>query len=379
MNRNIIYITLALLSAVILNSCRDDDGSFDNKLFNTSAKVATTFLKPGVNENEQYIEASIAKPVDYDVKITYKVDETLVESYNKAYYDNAIIMPSGTYEIPEPTTTIAAGNVASTKLTVKFMNLDQLDTKLIYVLPVTISDANLDILNSTRTTYYVFKGASLINVVADMENNFLQPKDKKWSNPSVLANLETFTMEALVNVRSFQKNGTVTTVMGIEGYFLIRIGDNSIPRNQIEVVKPDDSKVRGLESGIADNKWVHIAVTYKKGEKIQIFVDGQLHGEGNAYYSNITFTDGQDGFYIGRSYDNSRYMEGAISECRIWNVVRTQEDITSTIYSVPADSPGLVAYWKCDEGEGSAVKDHTKNGNDLVSSSPIKWIPVTLP
>lgn len=379
MKRNIIYITLALLSTAFFNSCSDDDGTFDNKLFNSSAPMSTTFLKPGLIENEQYIEASIAQPVDYDVTVSYKADETLVDTYNKAYYDNAIMMPSGTYDIPKPSLTIPAGSVVSTKLAIKFSKLNELDTKQTYVLPVTISEANIDVLNSAKTTYYVFKGAALINVVADMENNFLQPVDLKWANPAPLSFLETLTLEALVNIRSFEKNNAVTSIMGIEGTFLIRVGDIGIPRNQIEVVMPYDRKVHGSDAGIPDNKWVHIAVTFKKNEKLKIYVDGELNGEGDAHSGEITFTDGGGGFYIGRSYDNSRYIEGSISECRIWDVVRTQEEIANNIYSVDPDTPGLVAYWKCDEGEGSRVKDHTANGNDLVSSAPIKWNPVSLP
>ena len=84
-------------------------------------------------------------------------------------------------------------------------------------------------------------------------------------------------------------------------------------------------------------------------------------------------------FYIGYSYSAGRELNGEFSECRIWNVAKTQEEIANNVYEVDPQSEGLVAYWKFDEGEGKIVRDHTGNGNDGVAASVITWIPVSLP
>lgn len=51
-----------------------------------------------------------------------------------------------------------------------FVNLNQLDDSRRYVLPVTITNVTgIGLLESARTTYFIIKGAALINVVANIK------------------------------------------------------------------------------------------------------------------------------------------------------------------------------------------------------------------
>lgn len=59
--------------------------------------------------------------------------------------------------------------------------------------------------------------------------------------------------------------------------------------------------------------------------------------------------------------------------------MRTQEEIASNVYEVDPASEGLVAYWKCDEGAGDTIRDHTGNGNNGTANSALKWNSVSLP
>jgi hypothetical protein len=85
-------------------------------------------------------------------------------------------------------------------------------------------------------------------------------------------------------------------------------------------------------------------------------------------------------FYIGYSYDDSRYLEGEICECRVWNRVLTEEEINVPFhfYDVEPDSEGLVAYWKFDEGTGKVVKDYA-NGYNISGTGDPTWKAVWLP
>lgn len=168
------YIFFVLMLAFLVGSCQKDEGSFDNKLYiQEKTKVGELLLKAGVNNVERTLRCGLAKPAESEINITYKVDESLVEKYNKAYYDKAIALPTANYELAEPKAKIVAGGVLSTEAIVSFKNLSELDRDKVYVLPVTIADANIDILQSARTYYYVIKGAALINVVGDIDENFL--------------------------------------------------------------------------------------------------------------------------------------------------------------------------------------------------------------
>lgn len=380
MKRFTTNICIMLLFALVMVNC-DSDGSFDNKLYiKSEAKVGEILLKGVAPDVEKVLRAELAKPAEQDISIVYKADPSLVSIYNQAYYDNAEILPEEHYEWIEPKAVINAGGVLSTEAKILFKNFASIDREKVYVLPVTISDANIDILQSARTYYYVIKGAALINVVADIEENYLSVN---WTNPSVCNNLSQVTMEALIRVRNFDK--MISTVMGIEGQFLIRIGDANFPSNQIQIATsrvnfPDANSNKGLPV----NEWVHIAMTYDAGKPdklddgvIAVYVNGKKQSEGALDVGSVDL--GRPDFFIGRSYDDNRSLAGEIAECRIWNVVRTQEEIAANPYVVDPSSAGLVAYWKFDEGAGITVKDHTGNGNNAVANGTLKWTPVSLP
>lgn len=83
--------------------------------------------------------------------------------------------------------------------------------------------------------------------------------------------------------------------------------------------------------------------------------------------------------YIGKAYDDTRWLPGDISEVRIWNVQRSAEEIAQNPYEVDPNTPGLIAYWKFNEGTGNIIKDHTGHGNDITASGTPTWIPVEIP
>lgn len=363
----------------MVSSCRDDDGSFTNHVFNTTDKVNTIFITSDAIEDSRIIEMKIAQPVSYNVLVSYSADLTLVDKYNATYNDQATALDPSFFNIPVSTDTIIAGNVKSKGISVDFKNINKLNRDSIYVLPVTMTNANIDILNSAKITYYVFKGSSLINVVADIDENYLEIK--KWNTPSAVDNLSQLTMEALIRVHNFDR--MISTIMGIEDYFLIRLGDANFPSNQVQVATKRAGNFPDANSnfGLPTNKWVHIALTYDSETGAMIlYVDGKVQATATKNIGVVDFAKtGDRGFYIGYSYEPTRYLAGEISECRIWNVVRTEEEIANNPYFVEPDTPGLAAYWKCNEGEGMTILDRTKNGNDIVANGPLKWTQVKLP
>ena len=66
------YITVAAMVAVAMTACQEDMGSFDNIVYEPNAAKLTTVLMDGtVNEASGTVSASMAKPLDYDVNITF--------------------------------------------------------------------------------------------------------------------------------------------------------------------------------------------------------------------------------------------------------------------------------------------------------------------
>lgn len=380
MKRYQLYLASALLASTAFISCQNDNESFENKAYiNANSKVGSILIKGSVTTDSRTIQAAIAQPATQDITITYRVAPSLVDTYNAAFYDNAIVLPENHYELPQPQAYITAGSVRSTEVIVYFKDINLLDREKVYVLPITIDNANIGVLESARTTYYVLKGAALINVVADIESNYLHIDT--WAKPAAVNDLSQITMEALIRARNYDRQ--ISTIMGIEGKFLIRLGDAGFPSNQIQVACSSNFPSADSNKGLPTNEWVHIAVTYDSSNgEMKIYVNGKVQSERSKSIGKINLAvNGKDGFYIGRSYADDRFLAGEISECRIWNVVRTKEEIANNPYEVAPNTEGLVAYWKCNEGGGNVVKDHTENGNNLTAKSgtTLKWTPVSLP
>jgi hypothetical protein len=374
-----MFASLSFCS-LVLGSCQnndiDDEHHYDNKVFVTSQQVRDDLLiKETISEATRSISYRLADPLDREVNISFDAAPQLTAAYNLAFNDNAQVLAADYYEIPVKSVTIKAGDISSDDVVVNFKNTNQLDKSRRYVLPVTITDADIEVLDSKRTAYFIFKGAALINVVANIEKIYFPIS---WKTD--MSNVNAITVEALLRSDDWEagRDNALSSIFGIEGRFLLRIGDADRPRDQLQCVAPGGNfPAPNAVAGLPTKEWVHIAVVYDAGTHERIYYkDGvKVYSDENATYAlNLT-----SGCYIGKSYDNTRWLPGDISEVRIWNIQRTGEEIAKNPYEVDPHASGLVAYWKFNEGTGSAIKDHTGNGNDITASGTPTWVNVELP
>lgn len=222
-----------------------------------------------------------------------------------------------------------------------------------------------------------------------------------WNDPAPVTNMKAFTLEALVNPTVVRYSGSLSTIMGIEGKFLVRLGDVGIPWYQVQVCWDSgksgywgniEGKLSNSNMKVNLNEWTHIAVTFGEGT-VKVFINGEEKGSTTtdvpaSVNFGITHNDEQAPqgqqitrcFWVGYSYESTRDFQGMMSELRIWNRALTADELANEArrYSVDPKSEGLVTYWKCDEGQGNVIKDHTSYRNDLASDG-LKWEPVSLP
>ncbi len=374
-----------LLAAVAFTGCENEDISkqhYDNKLFISTKNVTEELLIKTTSSYEREIVAGMAQPVEQTVKVEFAAAPELYDHYCQAFYDKeAIILPEQHYEFTERTTEIQPGSVLSLPVKIKFVDVNLLDKNQRYVLPVTISSVEgISLLNSARTVYYIFKGAALINVVADIAENRAWPE---WKDGSALK-LKQFTLEALICGNAFKKQ--ISTIMGIEGKFLVRIGDAGVAPNQIQIASLNN--LTNAELRLDPGVWYHVAVTFDRSEA-KVYINGVEKCSGNVGAYSVDFgvphSDESNGqprcFWIGYSYDRDRYFDGMISEVRLWTKILSADDINAPdhFYQVDPASEGLYSYWKFDDGAGKTIKDHTANGNDLTVERDLKWGDVSLP
>lgn len=200
--------------------------------------------------------------------------------------------------------------------------------------------------------------------------------------------------------------------MGVEQYLLLRIGDTNFERQQLQFDGsgagskfgkfPERDATKNLSAG----QWYHVACTYDQAtRRVCVYVNGELQSEGTEigltsmsedtrinlamralydfYLKNPTEDNkkkyGSYGdayqFFIGRSYDDYRPLNGKIAEARVWSVARTQQQIWENMYEItdPASDPTLLGYWKFNEGAGNTVKDYSMYGNDGEAEIDIVW------
>src|SRR5208282_2110766 len=112
----------------------------------------------------------------------------------------------------------------------------------------------------------------------------------------------------------------------------------------------------GLDGGfVADGQWHHVAfVVDASGGRL--FVDGIVRDSLPWAGTPGATTTPQPlslGYYPGQSVPGRGYFNGLLDDVRIWNVARSQAELQGDmLHGLTGAEPGLLAYWKLDEGSG---------------------------
>lgn len=115
-------------------------------------------------------------------------------------------------------------------------------------------------------------------------------------------------------------------------------------------------------AGVSVGRWQHVAIAYDRAEGVvRFFIDG-LHVGTRATTADLIQTEGGP-LYLGFNPSGSdEFVNGALDEFRLWSVARTPAEIAADYNrSLTGREPGLVGYWRFDEGAGNVVRDATGN------------------
>lgn len=409
-----------------------DDHKFGNVVYLNVSQTSPVQLATFSNNRATYdctLQAALTYPAAQDVRVSLAVDPSLVAAYNARYGTAWPMLDEKYYTLSAPETTIAAGRTVSDPVTLQLRELmgegeeqtGALPLDETFLVPVRISGASMDVLRGSDVAYYVVKRSSAITVAAQLgEGNWINfpTLDKYGTNSSAWNGLTAMTYEALIYIDQFATTDAeglpvnISSVLGVEQYLLLRIGDTNFERQQLQFDGsgsgsqfgkfPGKDATKNLEAG----RWYHVACTYDQAARtVRIYVDGQIQSEETGvgiatpsednrinlamralydYYLNNPTEDNEKKyggfvdayqFFIGKSYDEKRPLNGKIAEARVWSVARTPEQIWENMYNVenPADDPTLLGYWKFNEGAGNTVRDYSMYGNDGVAESDITW------
>ena len=432
MKRYIITLFVLLGALTACERYDADDHKFGNVVYLNVSQTSPVQLATFSNNRETYdctLQAALTYPAAQDVQVSLAVDPSLVAAYNARYGTQWPMLDAKYYTLSADAVTIAAGRTVSDPVTLQLRGLmgegeeqtGALPLDETFLVPVRISGASMDVLRGSDVAYYVVKRSSAITVAAQLgEGNWINfpTLDKYGTNSSAWNGLTAMTYEALIYIDEFATQDetstpvSISTIMGVEQYLLLRIGDTNFERQQLQFDGsgsgsqfgkfPGRDATKNLEAG----RWYHVACTYDQAtQTVCIYVDGRIQSEESGvgiatqsednrinlamralydyYLNNPTeenekkyggFVDAYQ-FFIGKSYDEKRPLNGKIAEARVWSVARTPEQIWENMYNVenPADDPTLLGYWKFNEGAGNTVRDYSMYGNDGVAESDITW------
>ena len=208
-----------------------------------------------------------------------------------------------------------------------------------------------------------------------------------WSDNDKVNNLTAITMETLFRWDAFNYEEGIDTMFGVEGSWLVRCMNNFhwIPEDGWFVCSPngsvcfapferDGNKNVTDWNGMTQGVWHHLAFTYDSATgEIAIYIDGAVTYTASAQLGTVNLYDAtltDPVFHIGRSYNDTRWFNGALAEVRLWNRALSADEINAEghFYSVSTTSNGLLAYWKLDD-TGTTVKDYSGNNHNGVAES----------
>lgn len=429
---------ITLCSLVAFAACENfnaDKHKFDNSAYLDVSAMSEVQLTTFSNNRPTYdraLQVTLAYPERVDVTVSLAVDPSLVDTYNARYGTQWTMLDNRFYSLSAEQVVIPAGKNTSEAVTLHLEGLTgegeeqtgALPIDETYLVPVRISGASVGVMRGADVAYYVVKRSSAITVAAQLTDNWIEfPTLDKWSGSSAAWNgLTAVTYEALIYIDDFAKQNTlgnpvnISTVMGVERYLLLRIGDTSFEREQLQFDGsgsgsafgkfPERNASKNLEKG----RWYHVACTYDQETRtVRVYVDGKIQSETTGAGVSVpdaknrinlamralhdlweTASDsekpayedkGYNGlgeayqFFIGKSYDDYRPLNGKIAEARVWSVARTPEQIWDNMYEIqnPTDDATLLGYWKFNDANGNTVKDYSQYHNDGVAKYDLIW------
>lgn len=129
-------------------------------------------------------------------------------------------------------------------------------------------------------------------------------------------------------------------------------------------------------------EWHHFAVTVTPTNYL-VYGDGALVGFGGfapTVNGDSVLFDNDHSVGIGWSGYPGNFMDGQLDEVRIWSTARSGEEIQANMCrSLTGAEPGLMGYWRFDEGKDSTVADASGHGFDGTLINGPVWVDSTAP
>lgn len=355
-----IFLATAALAA---GACQESIEYKDVVFFTGTESTAVTSM---------YIEGPSAlgltvtssRKMDADMTVGVQVAPEALPSFNSAQGAEYKMLPDGSYKLGGTSFKIEEGKSVSLPLNFEILSMDDFEEGVLYCVPLRLTETSngMDILEPSRITYV------LVNQIITTQGPDFGQTDyisfPTMINNPLFHNMPECTMEIRVKMDAFYSasaNPGIASVIGVEENFLLRFGDISCDKNQLQYAGRGASVTSA--SHFNTDTWYHIAVV-DNGSTLTLYVDGNVEGTvDSSGKSAINLAwDYCEGFHIGFS-ERGRLMDGVVSEARVWNRALNVIELENNQCYVDPASEGLVGYWRLNELVDGKYQDLTGNGN----------------
>lgn len=370
MNKISKAVCALALSVLALSSCSNADYQpLTNSVYiHGTATEPLRTLTIGDSDVSTTLLIRTAAPVAQPVQVKLAVTQAALDAYNKRYDANYELLPAEFYTLSATELTIEPGKVSSpvVQVTIHPFSEELQKSGKKYAVPVSVASITGEDLSAlVGEKDFIIACDQVIKTKAiKLEMNqglrAVRPEGVQTNTWTVEMRVKSDNIQPRYNNQSFLGIGS-----GIEGggegsgYIFGRWeGDNL----QFKINGHD-----GVNANVkpVSDRWYHVALVCDAG-LLTIYVNGQPSGQLQnakfaimAQYKEFVFAYPRAN---NHPYRRSNYY---MSEVRFWNTVRTANQIRSNRFAVDPKSPGLIAYWRLDEGAGTTFKDATGNGLDL--------------
>ncbi len=136
---------------------------------------------------------------------------------------------------------------------------------------------------------------------------------------------------------------------------------------------------------VVANQWYHIAIVagdYNGGSPaMQLYVNGVKEADMYDTYGDYPYQLWSGGtlYMLGSNGGGLPNFQGTIDEVKIWNYVRTADQIRSDMHRTQFGAPsGLITYYQLNQGSGTSATDIMSGYNGTLTNGPT-WTTSTAP
>lgn len=323
------------------------------------AEVATTTLN---------VRLSDVANVESRYRLVY--DTAVVNEYNRLNETPYASLPQESFSLSSEETTIEAGASVSTPITLTVPPYSEAlkasGKKYAIGFRLENTSGNASVLPSGSKIVYILDQVVIQPVVVLDQSHYVSQNLVK-NYP-----LTEWTVEMNINKHVLYTEvgrGNNQAIFGAgPDEIYIRFGDAPIEGNRLQI-KTQGTQMNSLAL-FNEHTWYHLAFVCT-GTKLYLYVNGQLDNSmdlpGKTTNVNSINICSPSTYWLG----NAMY-----SEVRFWQRARSQAEIANNMYACDPTTPGLITYYKMNEGEGYSFRDASGNGNNAETNGQAvpEWI-----